>query len=62
MILTQQSKKKKKKTKYKKLLTQNIQDTMNRPNLRIIGIEKSKDSQFKGPENIFNKNHRRNLF
>jgi hypothetical protein len=34
--------------KYKKLLTQNIQeiqDTMRRPNLRIIGIEESKDSQ-----------------
>jgi hypothetical protein len=24
-------------------------------NLRIIGIEESEDSQFKGPENIFNK-------
>jgi hypothetical protein len=33
--------------KCKKLLTQNIQeiqDTMRRPNLRIIGIEESKDS------------------
>ena len=28
---------------------------MKRPNLRIIGIEESKDPQFKGPENIFNK-------
>jgi hypothetical protein len=28
---------------------------MRRPNLRIIGIEESKDSQFKGPVNIFNK-------
>jgi hypothetical protein len=28
---------------------------MKRPNLRIIGIEESEDSQFKGPENIFNK-------
>ena len=28
---------------------------MRRPSLRIIGIEKSKDSQLKGPENIFNK-------
>jgi hypothetical protein len=28
---------------------------MRRPNLRIIGMEESKDSQFKGPENIFNK-------
>ena len=42
----------------KKLLTQNIQkiqDTMRRPNLRIIGAEESKDSQLKGPVNIFNK-------
>jgi hypothetical protein len=40
------------------LLTPNIQEiqnTMRRPNLRIIGIEESKDSQFKGPVNIFNK-------
>ena len=28
---------------------------MKRSNLRIIGIEESEDSQFKGPENIFNK-------
>jgi hypothetical protein len=28
---------------------------MRRPNLRIIGIEERKDSQFKGPVNIFNK-------
>jgi hypothetical protein len=38
--------------KCKKLLTQNIQeiqDTMRRPNLRIIGIEESKDFQLKGP-------------
>jgi hypothetical protein len=28
---------------------------MKRPNLRIIGIEKGDDSQFKGLENIFNK-------
>jgi hypothetical protein len=44
--------------KSKKLLTQNIQeiqDSMRRPNLRIIGIGKSEDSQFKGPVNIFNK-------
>ena len=44
--------------KCKKLLTQNIQeiqDTIRRPNLRIIGIEESKDSQLKGSENIFNK-------
>ena len=44
--------------KCKKLLTQNIQeiqDTMRRPNLMIIGIEESKDSQLKGLVNIFNK-------
>ena len=28
---------------------------MIRPNLRIIGIEESEDSQVKGPVNIFNK-------
>ena len=41
-----------------KLVTQNIQklqDTTRRPNLRIIGIDKSKDFQLKGPVNIFNK-------
>jgi hypothetical protein len=38
----------KENTKCKKILTQNnqeIQDTMRRPNLRIIGIEKSEDFQ-----------------
>jgi len=42
--------------KHKKLLTQNtqrIQDTM-RLNLRIMVIEESKESQIKGPVNIFN--------
>ena len=51
-------------TKGKKFLTQNIQESqekMKRSNLRIIGIEEGEDSQFKGPENIFNKNHRRKL-
>jgi hypothetical protein len=28
---------------------------MRRPNLRIIGIQESEDSQLKGPVNIFNK-------
>jgi hypothetical protein len=28
---------------------------MRRPNLRMIGIEESEDSQLKGPVNIFNK-------
>jgi chromosome segregation ATPase len=44
--------------KCKKLLTQNfqeIQDTVRRPNLRIISIGESEDSQLKGPVNIFNK-------
>lgn len=48
----------KENAKSKKLLTQNIQeiqDTMRRPNLRIIGIEDSEDSQLKGPVNIFNR-------
>jgi hypothetical protein len=31
------------------------QDTMKRPNLRIICIEVSKNSQLKGPVNNFNK-------
>ena len=34
---------------------QEIQDTMRRPNLRIIGIEESDDSQFKGPVYTSNK-------
>jgi chromosome segregation ATPase len=43
--------------KCKKILKQNIQeiqDTMRRPNLRIIGIYKKEDFQLKGPVNIFN--------
>ena len=42
----------------KKLVIQNIQEiqyTMRRPNLRIIGIEESEDWQLKGPVNIFSK-------
>ena len=34
---------------------QEIQDTIKRPNLRIICIEESENSQLKGPENVFNK-------
>jgi hypothetical protein len=34
---------------------QEIQDTMRKPNLRIIGIEESEDSQLKGSIIIFNK-------
>jgi hypothetical protein len=44
--------------KCKKILTQNIQeiqDTMRKPNLQIIGIDENKDFQLKGPANIFNK-------
>jgi hypothetical protein len=48
----------KENVKSKKFLTQDIQeiwDTMKKPNLRIIGLEEGEDSQFKGPENMFNK-------
>jgi hypothetical protein len=48
----------KESAKSKKVLTQNmqeIQDTMKRPNLRIISIKESKDSQLKRTVNIFNK-------
>jgi hypothetical protein len=44
--------------KCKKILTQNIQeiqDTMRRQNLRIIGVDENEDFQLKGPANIFNK-------
>jgi chromosome segregation ATPase len=54
----------KESAKSKKVLTQNIQETQNtmrRPNLRIITIKESKDSQLKGPVSIFNKNYRRKL-
>jgi hypothetical protein len=47
----------KENAKCKDILTQNMQamqDTMI-PNLRIIGIEESKNSELKGPVNIFNK-------
>jgi hypothetical protein len=48
----------KENAKCKKILTQNIQeiqDTMRRPNLRILGIDKNADFQLKGPANTFNK-------
>ena len=48
----------KENAKCKKLVTQNIQeiqDTMRRPNLRIIGIDENEDVQVKGPANIFYK-------
>ena len=44
--------------KCKKILTQNIQeiqDTMRRPNLQIIGVDEKEDFELKGPESIFNK-------
>jgi hypothetical protein len=40
------------------MLTQNIQeiqDTMRRSNLLIIGVDENEDFQIKGPANIFNK-------
>ena len=40
------------------ILTQNIQeiqDTMRRPNLQIIGIDENEDFQLQGPTSIFNK-------
>ena len=46
----------KENSKYKNLLTQSIQEiqgTMKRPNLRIIGIEENEDYQFKESENVF---------
>jgi hypothetical protein len=48
----------KENVKCKKILTQNIQqiqDTIRRPNLRIIGIDEMEDFQLKRPLNIFNK-------
>jgi hypothetical protein len=48
----------KENVKCKKSLTQNtqeIQDTMRRPNLWIRGVDENEDFQLKGPANIFNK-------
>ena len=48
----------KENAKGKKILTQNIQkiqDTMKRPNLRLIGSNENEDFQLKGPVNMFNK-------
>jgi hypothetical protein len=41
--------------KHKNFITQEIQDTMKRPNLRIIRIEENEDSKLKGHEYIFKK-------
>ena len=51
-------------SKHRKLLIHSIyeiQDTIKRPNLIRIGIEDSKHSQLKRPENIFNKIIEENL-
>jgi hypothetical protein len=48
--------------KCKKILIQNIQDiqdTMRRPNLWIIGVDANENFQLEGPANIFNKNYRK---
>ena len=48
----------KENAKCKKILTQNIQeiqDTIRRPNLRIIGVDENEDFQLEGPAIIFNK-------
>jgi hypothetical protein len=40
------------------ILTENIQeiqDTIRRPNLSIIGVDENEDFQLKGPVNIFKK-------
>ena len=48
----------KENAKCKKILTENIQEiqyTMRRPNLWIIGVDENEDFQLKEPANIFNK-------
>jgi predicted transcriptional regulator len=54
----------KENAKCKKVLTQNIQeiqDTLERPNLWIIGVDENEDFQLKEPANIFNKIIEENL-
>jgi chromosome segregation ATPase len=54
----------KENTKRKKILTKNIQeiqDTMRRPNLCIIGVDENEDFQLKGPANYLQQNYRRKL-
>ena len=54
----------KESAKCTKILTQNIQDiqdTMRRPNLRIIGIEESNDSLLKRVSKYLQQNYRRKL-
>jgi hypothetical protein len=46
------------------ILTQNIQeiqDTIRRPNLQIIGIDENEDFQLQGPTSIFNKTIEKNF-
>ena len=48
----------KENTKCRKILTQSIQenqDTMRRPNLKILGIDENEDFPLIGPANIFSK-------
>jgi hypothetical protein len=48
----------KENAKDKKILTQNIQeiqDTMRRPNLQIIGVDENDDFQLTEPANVFNR-------
>jgi hypothetical protein len=48
----------KENVKFKKMVNQNLQEmqgTLRRPNLQIIGIDENEDVQLKGPVNIFNK-------
>ena len=48
----------KENAKCKKILSQNIkeiQNSMRRPNLRIIGVDENEDFQLKRPANIFKK-------
>jgi chromosome segregation ATPase len=54
----------KENAKFKKILTQNIkeiQDTMRRPNLWIIGVDENEDFHLKEPANIFNKSIEENF-
>jgi hypothetical protein len=54
----------KENAKLKKILSKNIQkiqDTMRRPNLRIIGIDEDENFQPKWLVNIFNKNIEENF-
>jgi hypothetical protein len=53
-----------KETQREIILTKNnqdIEDTMRRPNLRIIGLDENEDFQHKWPVNIFNKIIEQNL-